>query len=289
MELSQFPRKGANVRRRSDGLTGRIHAVDRKKRLVTVLWETANGRDTRVYDVQAFLQDWEIVMEKKTSPAQAIFSLAFLMLLGWMINSCFHSAPKSDTASTPPAGQVPATKWDGNPSHTDCSPEGHSDPSHPGRWISNEDSDEPCVMNAPESQTTAVDPLNGLPPDADHCFTRGWGLFPDDTDGDRKCTPMRKARSAEIDRRLKIESEPARKTRWIDTAIQPGIGLDEFYELPGEDSNNACAEVTLAAQMSGGYTVSLVAPDGSERDMKEPTRHLAEVAAVVACGNGRRP
>jgi hypothetical protein len=106
---------------------------------------------------------------------------------------------------------------------------------------------------------------------------------------------------AKIDREQRIFDETASRPRWISAPDLPSVmpdgkavsspdrpKLDEFYELPGEDGADACAEVVDSPSIYDTYTVSIFAPNG-ERDFKLATRHLAEEMAVFLCGNGRHP
>jgi len=165
----------------------------------------------------------------------------------------FGNSPKTGVAvvQNSPTKPVP---WDGNPNHYDCSPEGHPDPKHPGQRISDEDSDELCVPNAPIPPT----------PPAVHSLAEQKGN----------------------DQDWKKFNEVAQRPRWINAPDANAGGLDEFYELPGEDGQNACAEVTHSALGDNAYTVSVL---NAKRDVRVSTQHMAELAAVSVCGNGRHP
>jgi len=205
-------------------------------------------------------------------------------------------APSSSTGQATAATPAPSVKnepnkvvaWDGNPDHEDCSPEGHPDPKHPGERINNEDSDKPCVPNAPmQPAPPAVDPLSdGSAPDADHCFGPGWEGLPDETEGDRKCKPLRLKKQAKEDRNWKKYNQMAEWARWIDAPNTNSGDLDELYELPGEDGAEACAEVSHLPNMDEAYTVSVL---NAKHNVRMSTRHMAELAAVSVCGNGRHP
>jgi hypothetical protein len=246
------------------------------------------------------------------------FGIAILaiMMAGFVIhdiaNGCLFSkcpitpaTPANQSEPSPPSQPSPAKNepaktvaWDGHPDHYDCSPEGHLDPKHPDRRISdeNEYDDKPCVPNAPIPPR--VDPLaDGGPPDTYRCFGPGWGMLPDQTEGDRKCNPMRQKQLAKDDRVEKVFGETATHARWVDSPDTKTDDLDEVYELRGEDGHNACAEVTHTPSVDGAYrhhplklrvvesklvVVHAVERAGSPRtdDLQEP--HLFK---VLQCGS----
>jgi hypothetical protein len=230
------------------------------------------------------------------------FTIAILgiVVVGFIVhdiaNGCLFSkcptTPVSSVAQHGPSAPSPlppakTVAWDGNPNHADCSPGGHPDPKHPGDLISDEDEgdDKPCIPNA--SIPPPVDPLaDGAAPDAAHCFGSGWGTLPDATEGDRKCNPMRQRQLVKDERVQKVFGETASHARWVDAPDTKPGDLDEFYELPGEDGQNACAEVTHSAQGDDAYTISVL---NANHDVRMSTQHMAELAAVSVCGNGRHP
>ena len=70
-------------------------------------------------------------------------------ILGLFIWHDYHAAHRQSTPAPIPVvqpkpqavQQANPAKWDGNPNHPDCSPEGHPDPNHPGAIISDRYSD----------------------------------------------------------------------------------------------------------------------------------------------------
>lgn len=219
------------------------------------------------------------------------------LLLFIFVRTCSTDSRPQANSATPSATGVqiaqketvkPSVAWDGNPNHADCSQ--HPDPDHPGSLISDDEGDGNCIPNAPESPATAqIDPLAGAQPDVAHCFKPAWGTLPDKTEGDRKCNPMRRKEQARYERESKKFYETATSARWVKS---PMVGpetpkdFDEVYELAGEKGDSPCAEVSISYD---GYTVSIYLPDGSERNLKMPTQHMAEIAAVSVCGNGNHP
>jgi hypothetical protein len=283
-------------------MSGEIYASDPKKDILTVRWRTSTGFDTRVCTSEAFARDWELT-GKATNRSRGLllivtkvlFAVGVLVVALWVVDDIRHGAGTSvksvnSEASTANSVQQEAVKqvvvpWDGDPNHYDCSSKGHPDPKHPGETISDADEDEPCVSNSPIPPR--VDPLAGASPDTEHCFGRGWGTLPDNTEGDRKCNPLRRAALAKFDRQNRIyqASGTAKMVRWINVPGQPPESADQFdevYELPGEDKDSPCAEVSVS---SDGYKVTIYAHNGAGRSLEEPTRHLAEVAAVSICGS----
>jgi hypothetical protein len=239
-------------------------------------------------------------MGKRGTPAARIVAIAAFIAVGAGIGICAARAAgdapttRAEAAPSTPTPVLPSNApiaWDGNPDHYDCSPEGHPDPKHPGQRVSDEGGNEPCVPNAPIPPP--VDPLAGAAPDVAHCFGPGWATLPDETEGDRKCNPMRLARrlkeQPKEDRDWKRYNEVAQQPRWIDAPNSKPKEINEYYELPGETGEDACAEVIYSPPAYKTYTVSIVAPDGREHNLEEPTRHLAEAAAATICGNGHRP
>jgi hypothetical protein len=199
-------------------------------------------------------------MQKNLSKTQQIIGALAVIVTGLLAFAFFHSGSsdsstqvKATTTSDVPA--PPKTvAWDGNPNHADCSPEGHPDPKHAGQRISDEGGDEPCVPNAPIPPTSPT--VRSLAEQKGNA--QDWKKF----------------------------NEVTQRPRWINAPDTTAGDLDEYYELPGEDGQNACAEVTHSALGDNAYTVSVL---NAKHDVRLSTQHMAELAAVSVCGNGRHP
>jgi len=226
-----------------------------------------------------------------------------VLVAGFSKSSNPPSAIANQSARPVNPAPVPSTtKWSG--SGPDCSPDGHYDQTVRGEVVSSAYSDEcdgatptlpakvapPCtefkdpttgeiIKNGPVGNCVMVPP----PPPAELAkLHREWIKM--------RPSATYLAQQAQTERRWQIFNETAKRARWVNAAVPlMDAKLDEFYELPGEDGNNACAEVILAPNSGyNTYTVVIFAPDG-ERDIKAITKHLAEETAILACGRGFHP
>ena len=68
MVSANFPEKGAQARRKVDGLLGEIYAVDPSKDLLTVRWRTATGFLTQVCTSERLAHDWELTVTTSNLP-----------------------------------------------------------------------------------------------------------------------------------------------------------------------------------------------------------------------------
>jgi Phage Mu protein F like protein len=82
MASATFPQKGAQARRRADGVAGEIYASDPQKDILTVHWRTSAGFETRVCTSEVFARDWELTGKPVKSFRRLLNSLLQALLAG---------------------------------------------------------------------------------------------------------------------------------------------------------------------------------------------------------------
>jgi len=119
MVSANFPEKGAQARRKVDGLLGEIYAVDPSKDLLTVRWRTATGFLTQVCTSERLAHDWELTVT--TSNRQlALERQRYLLRAGGLLFICaivlfiVYSilTPSSKTVQSNNNSQTPALAGD---------------------------------------------------------------------------------------------------------------------------------------------------------------------------------
>jgi hypothetical protein len=78
MASANFPKKGAQARRRVDEMIGEIYASDPQKDILTVRWRTSAGFETCVCTSEAFARGWALT--GTLTPEKAAFNR-----LGWFL------------------------------------------------------------------------------------------------------------------------------------------------------------------------------------------------------------
>jgi hypothetical protein len=242
--------------------------------------------------------------KERSRRTQPLIGVAMLIAtIGTWATAC---SPDDKPSLTPGRAVIPSPhpssiKWSG--SGPDCSPEGHYDQTIRGAIVSSAYTDEcdgatptlpaktapPCtefkdpttgeiIKNGPVGNCAVVPP----PPPAELAkLHKEWMAS--------RPSSAFLARQAKTARLWQAFDEAAKTTRWIDAPVPLGKAkLDEFYELPGEDGNSACAEVIYAPPSYDAYAIIIFVPNG-ERELKAATQHLAEEMAVLICGKGHPP
>ena len=74
-----FPKRGALVKRKTDGLVGEVCASDPSKNLLTIRWSARSGYDILVCTSEQFFCDWEVTNRQRTN----------LGLPGWVLIIAF--------------------------------------------------------------------------------------------------------------------------------------------------------------------------------------------------------
>src|SRR5208337_2887314 len=60
MASAGFPKRGTHVKRKADGLIGKVSSIDPGKDLLTVRWSARPGHNTLVCTSEQFAHDWEV-------------------------------------------------------------------------------------------------------------------------------------------------------------------------------------------------------------------------------------
>lgn len=100
MVSTNFPQKGAHVRRKADGMIGEVYASDPYKDILTVLWRTGAGNSTQVCSSGQFAHDWEIksmtIPEKLDAFSKNLAEIAkALLMIGLGLLGMVFFWPKS--------------------------------------------------------------------------------------------------------------------------------------------------------------------------------------------------
>lgn len=76
-----FPRKGAQVKRKGDGLTGEVYAVRPAKGLLAIRRSGQSGQETLVISLEEFTRDWELTGNWILNPHWLRESSAYLLAI----------------------------------------------------------------------------------------------------------------------------------------------------------------------------------------------------------------
>ena len=57
----KYPAKGAQAKRKSDGLVGQVYVSSPTKDLVAVRWQKTDETGTLLYDIEQFSHEWELI------------------------------------------------------------------------------------------------------------------------------------------------------------------------------------------------------------------------------------
>ena len=137
MELTEFPEKGAEVRRIADGLKGEILACDPAEGLLTIRWHRGFWLEVHSCTIEEFACDWELTGEKsavlkeffKTFSAVSAFILVCSFLL---IKSC-DSSP-TNLRSSHSESTSPSARADAENAAPDPYPDSFRDQEAKDRW-----------------------------------------------------------------------------------------------------------------------------------------------------------
>jgi hypothetical protein len=110
MAWTEYPRKGARVKRKADGLIGEVYASDPEKDLLTVRWSARPGLNTFVCNSEQFARDWELTGEAPYSSRGSVKSFVVISTLiaicvFFYVKGC-DTTPVDSSQSSPPDGTV---------------------------------------------------------------------------------------------------------------------------------------------------------------------------------------
>jgi hypothetical protein len=82
MVSTGFPGRGAQVKRKADGLIGEVYASDPSKDLLTLRWSARSGHNTLVCTSEQFFRDWDLTRGVKTDwTGRLIYSFLLITVL----------------------------------------------------------------------------------------------------------------------------------------------------------------------------------------------------------------
>ena len=61
----KYPAKGAQAKRKSDGLVGQVYVSSPTKDLVAVRWQKKDETGTLLYDIEQFSREWELMKDER--------------------------------------------------------------------------------------------------------------------------------------------------------------------------------------------------------------------------------
>ena len=82
MSSRKYPAKGAQVRRKEDGLTGQVYVSSPTTDLIAVRWEKEHETGTLLYDIDQFGREWERTRTRSAKWKIAVAYLATLAVCG---------------------------------------------------------------------------------------------------------------------------------------------------------------------------------------------------------------
>ncbi|HEY1255115.1 MAG TPA: hypothetical protein VGF01_10075 [Terracidiphilus sp.] len=100
MKATIFPEKGAQAKRKSDGIIGEVFNSNPRLDLITIRWRKGSGFEALVCTSERFFHDWELIKKETTAPRSylALFILPVVlgMIISFLIESRLSTPSKSD-------------------------------------------------------------------------------------------------------------------------------------------------------------------------------------------------
>ncbi len=78
----KYPAKGAQVKRREDGLAGQVYVSSPTTDLIAVRWEKENETGTLLYDIDQFAREWEPAETRSTKWKVTAASIGMIAVCG---------------------------------------------------------------------------------------------------------------------------------------------------------------------------------------------------------------
>lgn len=82
MSSRRFPAKGAQVKRKADGLIGQVYVSSPTTNLVAVRWQKKDETGTLLYDIEKFTREWQLTRTSGMKRAVRAGALALVALCG---------------------------------------------------------------------------------------------------------------------------------------------------------------------------------------------------------------
>ena len=107
MTSPKYPPKGAQAKRKADGLTGKVYVSSPKADLVAVRWSAENGSGTFLFTAEQFAIDWELTGTSASNWKGIAGAFALLVIFGICLYGGLRAcesppaSPRSSTAQQP--------------------------------------------------------------------------------------------------------------------------------------------------------------------------------------------
>ena len=85
-----FPERGAQVKRKADGLLGEVYVSDPSKGLLTVRWSAGSGHNTLVCTSEQFFRDWDFIGGVRSSQTGPFRNVITLLVVGVLAVACIY-------------------------------------------------------------------------------------------------------------------------------------------------------------------------------------------------------
>lgn len=105
MTSENYPQKGAQAKRRADGLIGEVYASDPRKDILTVRWSARSGFNTFVCNSAQFAQDWELTGKSALNPKGRAGAIVFLAIFGFCFYGALKACDSTPASSDPSSGR----------------------------------------------------------------------------------------------------------------------------------------------------------------------------------------
>ena len=82
MSSRKYPAKGAQAKRKADGLMGQVYVTSPTKDLVAVRWQKQDETGSLLYDIEQFSSEWELVRTSGAKWKAPVGAIAIVALCG---------------------------------------------------------------------------------------------------------------------------------------------------------------------------------------------------------------
>ena len=108
MTSPKYPPKGAQAKRRADGLIGKVYVSSPKADLLAVRWSAKNGSGTFLFNAEQFARDWELTRTGVSNWKGRTRAIAFLVFFG----ICLYGGLRACESTPASPGSSTATQQD---------------------------------------------------------------------------------------------------------------------------------------------------------------------------------
>jgi hypothetical protein len=115
-----FPERGAQVKRKADGLVGEVYERNPSKDLLTIRWSARSGHNTLVCTSEQFFRDWDLTGGARSSQIELFPTVMTLLAVGVLAVACIYGC--SSFFFGPSEFRVPTSVLDEKTSAADGNP-----------------------------------------------------------------------------------------------------------------------------------------------------------------------